>query len=169
MNKGFKDFYLAIALGLLIQGCMASTGGEATDVGTSSSQSNSAGSSSATAGALPVITASLSSSVGVTTTRTEIPFTINFSKSVNFKDSDLTISGGRVFNCVGTGLRFNCTLVLDDPNVSVQIIAGSIRLADGSVVGSSNVLSFVSSGADKVYGLCFHRNDYFSKYQTLRF
>lgn len=168
MSQGFKNFYLAIILGFLIQGCEESAVREASDAGTTSTQSG-LGASSATTGAGSVISASLSSNVGVATNKTEIPFTVSFSKAVNFKDSDLTLSGGRVFNCSGSGTSFNCTLLLDHPNVSVQIVAGTIRLADGSVVSSSNVLSFVSSGPDKVYGLCFHRNEYFSKYQTLRF
>ena len=152
---------LLVSFLLLLQGCSA-------EIRTVSNEDSLKTSASNDTGEKPTI--SISSSVKPVTSSTEIPFTIKFESPVKFKDSDLTVSGGRVFQCKpNSSVSYSCVLIPDNKNVSVQIVTGSIRKFDGSQAGFSNVLSFVVAPADKVFGLCFKSSEFYEKYQSMRF
>lgn len=146
---------------LLLQGCSA-------DIRTVSDEDSLKTSASDDTGEKPTI--SISSSENAITSNTEIPITIKFESPVKFKDSDLTISGGRVFQCKSvSSLSYSCILIPDHKNVSVQVVTGAVLKADGSKAGFSNALSFVVAPADKVFGLCFKSSEFHEKYQSMRF
>ncbi len=164
MKGVFKNWYLVFVIGFLLQGCKATPESSSELLGGISAGSDGSDSSAASG-----IGVSITSSEPATTGKLEIPITIQFDQAVKFKSSDVATSGGIVMNCGGSGATYNCTLIPKSQDVSVQVIAGSIKSSSGTPVASSNVLSFVVAAAEPTYGLCIKAGDYRNKYKSLRF
>jgi len=160
MKGVFKNWYLAIFIGLLVQGC----GNQqlVSDLETALGGSESEAASG--------FASSISSSVPSTTNSLEIPISINLASAANLKASDLACSGCIVANCSGSGTSYKCTVIPKDVSVSVQLVSGTLKNSSGTPNSSSNVMSFVVSAADTTYGLCIKASNFYKKYgNTLGF
>jgi hypothetical protein len=158
MNGVFKNWYLVLVIGFLIQGCKSNTGEDRSLAGARIMAAASGG-----------VSVRISSTQPVTTSSLEIPVNIEFSSPMKFQSSDMAVSGGILMGCTGSGSKYSCTLIPKSKNVSLQLVSGTLRSDKGTPNSSSNVLSFVVAAADPVYGLCIKASDFHDKFKTLRF